>query len=118
MESDFRAHLARQGLSVNTMRAYLEVITLLERHTGTPIDDVTPDEAAAFLNRPGSHNGCYGRSEQRCDDDHDEHDQQHHEHPFQHQSASSGLVIEGPPSTSISSSSLVWVSTMNVHRCC
>lgn len=53
----YRAHLARQGLSDETVRAYLGVVDALERHAGRPIGEVRPDEAAGFINRPGLSRG-------------------------------------------------------------
>lgn len=49
---EYRAHLVRQGLSVQTIRHYLQTLHRLESWAGKPVDRVTPDEAAAWINRP------------------------------------------------------------------
>lgn len=49
---EYRAHLVRQGASVQTIRAYMEALDRLERWAGKPVHEVTPDEAAAWINRP------------------------------------------------------------------
>lgn len=54
---EYRAFLVRRGLRPDTITAYIEAVQRLEEHAGKPIQQVTPDDAAAFINRP-----CLSRS--------------------------------------------------------
>lgn len=51
---EYRAYLTRQGLAPDTVAAYVNVVERLARWAGKPAEELTADDAAAWIHhRPG-----------------------------------------------------------------